>query len=748
MRYAPIPHFPSVLFVFFLIVLAPCIQAAEPPLGVFDFEAGLGHNPNQWSSGQLDIAGPDSLTVHSGNLSARIKRPADCSEPFNALSFRIPSDRDGKIIELRGWLKSENVTESFGLWFRQDGNSGNVGFKNMQNLELKGTTDWTEYSLTLPLSPHAHTLVIGALSSGSGTIWADDFVLFIDDRPFAEAPLKKIDLTVLNTDIGFVSGSEISFLKLSDIQVDNLALLGKVWGFLKYHHPAVTGGQYHWDFELFRVLPRILQAADREKAHQELTTWIDDLGPLDPCDPCAEAATNPAQASNTDWLDDHTLLGQDLSAALTAVYSARPVSEDNFWVGFKPMVGNPVFDRELAYNKINKNDAGYKLLALFRFWNIVEYCSPNRDIIGENWSDVLHEFVAPIALSADLKEYNLAMLRLVARVHDTHTQLYGAMDIRPPTSIATVPVEVRWIEEQPVISGWTLEPQGPETLLQIGDVISMVDGEDVGVLMKEWAPYYSASNDPKRNSSLAQALVRGPMESTQLTILREGKTIDLTVQRVFSLALDKNRHRFHTLTGEPYKILPSGIAYLALEGIKRDMISASIEDAIAQDAKGLIIDCRSYPSDFPIFQLGGHLVSEPTPFVSFSRADQANPGTFLWHDGRPLTPIAPHFSRPVVILVDEISQSSAEYHALAFRAAPQSVVMGSTTAGADGNISRFPLPGGLKTLISGIGVYDANHGNTQGVGIVPDFVVEPTIAGIREGRDEVLEAAVANILER
>jgi len=35
---------------------------------------------------------------------------------------------------------------------------------------------------------------------------------------------------------------------------------------------------------------------------------------------------------------------------------------------------------------------------------------------------------------------------------------------------------------------------------------------------------------------------------------------------------------------------------------------------------------------------------------------------------------------------------------------------------------------------------------TQQMGIVPDLVVRPTVAGIRAGRDEVLEAAVTKVL--
>ena len=49
-------------------------------------------------------------------------------------------------------------------------------------------------------------------------------------------------------------------------------------------------------------------------------------------------------------------------------------------------------------------------------------------------------------------------------------------------------------------------------------------------------------------------------------------------------------------------------------------------------------------------------------------------------------------------------------------------------------------------MISGIGVFYPDKRPTQRVGIVPDLDVRPTLAGIRAGRDEVLEAAVRRIL--
>jgi C-terminal processing protease CtpA/Prc len=101
----------------------------------------------------------------------------------------------------------------------------------------------------------------------------------------------------------------------------------------------------------------------------------------------------------------------------------------------------------------------------------------------------------------------------------------------------------------------------------------------------------------------------------------------------------------------------------------------------------------------------------------------------------------------VVILINEISQSQAEYTTMAFRSAPNVTVIGSTTAGADGNVSPISLPGNIRTMISGLGVYYPDGTQTQRVGILPDIEVKPTIEGIREGRDELLEKAMEIIGE-
>ena len=122
--------------------------------------------------------------------------------------------------------------------------------------------------------------------------------------------------------------------------------------------------------------------------------------------------------------------------------------------------------------------------------------------------------------------------------------------------------------------------------------------------------------------------------------------------------------------------------------------------------------------------------------------DSSNPGEFTFSEALKIPPSSAPYEGKLIIIVNEFSQSQAEYTAMAFDVGINTTIIGSMTAGADGNISTIFLPGGLKTYISGIGVYYPDGRETQRIGIVPDVLVEPTIEGVRQGKDELLEKAI------
>src|SRR2546428_559237 len=81
-------------------------------------------------------------------------------------------------------------------------------------------------------------------------VWADDLQLLVDGKPVWDAPKAVRPKTAIDVDLEFDAGSRIAVSELTKVQIENLATLGRVWGFLKYHHPDVVAGKRHWDYEL------------------------------------------------------------------------------------------------------------------------------------------------------------------------------------------------------------------------------------------------------------------------------------------------------------------------------------------------------------------------------------------------------------------------------------------------------------------------------------------------------------------
>ncbi|NJM78834.1 MAG: hypothetical protein HC854_02995 [Flavobacterium sp.] len=161
------------------------------------------------------------------------------------------------------------------------------------------------------------------------------------------------------------------------------------------------------------------------------------------------------------------------------------------------------------------------------------------------------------------------------------------------------------------------------------------------------------------------------------------------------------------------------------------------------DKKGLIVDLRCYPSDFIVFSLSNYLLNGKNQFVEFTTGSVINPGLISYGSKVKVGGNSKnYFKGKVIIIVNEITQSNAEYTAMAIRATPNATVIGSTTSGADGNVSDIYLPGRIFTYISGIGVLNPDRSETQRVGIIPDIEMKPTIKGIRAGKDEVLDKAI------
>ncbi len=437
---------------------------------------------------------------------------------------------------------------------------------------------------------------------------------------------------VLETDRELETSSGIDLAALSPIQIENLFVLGKVWGFLKYHHPRIASGELPWDYELFRVLPAVAAASDARTRNDVLLEWSRRIGEPPACDPCAQPIGDAQLRPALDWIHDDSLLGRDLVAYLERVHRHRGLGQNQFYVssvasGFAAV--DAMYRNEAAHVSAVPPDAGYRLLTLFRFWNIIAYWFPYRDVIGEDWDAVLRELLPRFVAARDADAFRLAVLALIARVGDTHAWLGdGLGDARPPRGPCLLPVALRFVEGRAVVARHAHASAGPASGLRRGDVVTALDGVSVDQRLAEWSPYYSASNEPTLRRDIARFLSRGKCTDVAIAVDRGGEVLALQVSRMPEAKLDRRSLYAHDCPGDTFQKLSDEVSYLKLSSISTADVASHIESA--SGSRGLVIDLRNYPAESVAFELGGSLIDQPTPCARFTWPDFDNPGAFLW----------------------------------------------------------------------------------------------------------------------
>ncbi len=678
----------------------------------------------KWGDYNLKI---DSTTTVSGKNAVFID--SENGDSFGCIAHKLPANFKGKKITIEGYIKIENVTEGFaGLLIRIDKNKQAVAFGNMQDQNLVGTKDWEKYTLTLDFVESADNIYIGGILNGKGKAWFDDFKVTIDGKPIESLKQIERELSVVEKDNEFDSGSKFKITNLNEIQKRNLFILGKVWGFVKYYHPEIAKGNISWDYELFRILPKI---SDTD-FDAELVNWINKLGAFNAATKKLPNEEEIKLLPNTSWISDTTLISKELSILLQKVDIADK-SSSNYYIDFYKGIGNPDFKNEKVYDKMEYTDTGIKLLALFRYWNMIEYFFPSRHLMDENWDTVLKKFIPQMIETKDQKEYTLTLLELIGKVQDTHANIWGSnKSLDEFFGKNIVPIQIKFIENKAVVTKLQEEFKG--TNVKVGDIITSVNGIKIEDWIAKNSKYFPASNFPTQLRDIAKKILRSNETSIHVSVESKSGIKELDLETITYKYFKEEEPISH-------KIINETIGYIYPGNLKTGEIDEIMPNFL--DKKGLIVDLRCYPSDFIVFSLNKYLLEDRREFVKFTFGSLKNPGLFTY--GKELSvgkKNKDNFKGKIIILINEVTQSQAEYTTMALRVSENAIVLGSTTAGADGNVSSILLPGNIFTYISGIGVLYPDGKETQRVGIIPDIEVEPTIQGIIEGRDEVLEKAI------
>lgn len=402
--------------------------------------------------------------------------------------------------------------------------------------------------------------------------------------------------------------------------------------------------------------------------------------------------------------------------------------------------------RENPYQEMVFPALPYRQLAVIRLWSIIDAFYPYKDLMDRPWQGVLPEFLERMEKAGNARDYALALAEMAALLQDNHVRVTGHPELTAFKGEAALPLGLDFVEGRVLVER-LLDPKAEA---KPWEEVLEIDGVPVQEAMRRMEPFVASANPWTRDRNLTRLLGRGPDGSRALVKLKGAdgalRTVTLTRSKFPTFWSGTER------AGDAIQILPGHIGYADLEKLEPGQVDALLDKVM--DCPGLILDMRGYPHGTAWFLAprlnvkGAEKAAMFSPVVvSGLDAGDASSFTASFIQQLPKTPGKPVYRGKVVMLINEGTQSQAEHTGLFLEAACGVTFIGSPTSGSNGDVTDVVLPGGVTVSFTGQGVRHADGRQLQRVGIQPQIRVQRTVAGLREGKDEVLDRALLFLKE-
>lgn len=540
--------------------------------------------------------------------------------------------------------------------------------------------------------------------------------------------MKKVVCLVLLGFIACSSGAQ------TNKQVAQLATLGKVWGFLKYYHPAAAKGKPDWDSELIRMVALAGQVKTGKAFDALLETWYRSLPPARlsatpvnrEADSLARTFTEKdiQQFPVSTWLKTELVRLYQYHLPDTSRYITRYYGSHYY---------DHIIHTEDDYKTPAYPDRPVRLLTLFRYWNTIAYFYPHKERI-RGWDKVLSDYISRFLQAKDSAQYRYAIRQLIHELPDSHSF------IQEPGSIYYFyPFRIDYVEGKYLV-GACDDSIAKKWDYCIGDEIIAINGKSSRTREQELLATTTGTNALSLHRNIAQELLKVGDSILQVSFKR-GKQV---ITRLVELHSWEVYRRLPKAPAKPlWQELEPGIWYVRFCRISNvDTLHYLFRDI--RQARAVIWDMRDYPNFKVTTGLSKFFFPARTQLTEEQNAWDFYPGTFVRspYYFTPAGKADPIYNGPLIVLVDEHTQSLSESIAAILKLRQNTITMGRQTAGTTGNITWFTLPGGIEVSYTGVGVKGVQESFRQGMGVKLDVPVRLTPARVAQCKDYILEQAI------
>lgn len=525
---------------------------------------------------------------------------------------------------------------------------------------------------------------------------------------------------------------------VTKVAIDDFNNLGKtyffikVWGFLKYN-ADFNDTDVDWDMHFLTNINK-LSGMNRK----EYADFIEKTIALFPEPDLKKTKNNIEKYSLIDnsWFKS-TYFNKDTNYKLNYIFENRATVSSDFIDNNR--MGNLKFLGENDYSDNDFPAKEIRLLGLARYWSIINYFYVYKNDMSENWDHVLISHIPKFSGAVNTKAYHLAAQELSSKLYDCHSMVYSNYLDNKVFGRFTPNFRIKRIDTTFVVTHQRTKKFN-DGKIRTGDIILDIDNTPVNQKYKELLKIMRGANTLSEQRIICPYVVSKTEDKMTLLISREGKQrrVELKLNDYSKYREEENNIKDSIIDdGIVAKKLTSDTFYLDMTYVSDENLTENLEEV--KDSKNLILDMRNQFDPEVCIDLANFLLSKESDFFSTSYSDVSRPGLLRIKKGYTLgKDNGNSYSGTIYILVDEHTQSSAEFMVMALQASTKTTVVGSQTAGSDGNIVEFNFPGNIRTVFTGIGIYYPDYKATQRNGIKIDYKIDQTVQGIQNGQDEVL----------
>lgn len=359
-------------------------------------------------------------------------------------------------------------------------------------------------------------------------------------------------------------------------------------------------------------------------------------------------------------------------------------------------------------------------------WNAFQHFWPYWDVVAVDWAAKLDQALSAARKDRSVDDHAATLRRLIAAAPDGH----AGVTCIGESSRALPAFAVDFADGQLTVTA-TATPQ-----LSVGDVILSVERRPVAEYLHIRTELISGTPQWRQLRALDD-FGSGPQGAPLLLGIRRG-----TVETSVSVPRVSGARQVELARRPSVELQPDGIYYVDLARVEM----TDLEPIMARlaHAPGVVFDARS--TLHFIHEVLGHLVTKPIDISQglsiphIIRPDHL-PSSFSgqYTTPAPVAPTAPRFEGRIAFLVGAGTISYGETVMAQVEQYHLGAIIGGATGGTNGNMAEITTPGGCRVTFTATLAKKPDGRAHHLIGIRPSIPVARTLAGVRAGRDEVLE---------